>query len=108
VLTAADGLEALALLEGQTVDAILSDVVMPNMGGTELVHAVQRRYPRLPCLLMSGYAASSFGNARVERTPLLRKPFTSQQLRAAVAELLAFAPRDRAAGPSREGVAMPR
>ena len=55
-LHAADGLEALAILEGNAaVDVVLSDVVMPRMGGADLAKELARRRPDLPVVLMSGY-----------------------------------------------------
>jgi PAS domain S-box-containing protein len=89
VVTAGDGVEALALLRAQSVDAVLSDVVMPKLGGVELVHALREQYPNLPCMLMSGYSSASISTPGRELTvPLLRKPFTAQQLRLALSQLL--------------------
>ena len=41
IMAAADGREALAILEREPVDAIVSDIVMPNMGGYELCYEVR-------------------------------------------------------------------
>jgi PAS domain S-box-containing protein len=101
VLTAADGVAALAVLsslrtrDGQRasmrpVDALISDVVMPNMGGIELLRVVREQFPGLPCMLMSGYAPSVFGVPNnLPIASLLRKPFNGRELCNAVAELLA-------------------
>jgi PAS domain S-box-containing protein len=55
VTTASDGIEALEKLESMRFDAVLSDVVMPNMDGHELFLEIQRRYPGLPVLLMTAF-----------------------------------------------------
>jgi PAS domain S-box-containing protein len=89
VVTAADGVEALALLQAQHIDAVLTDVVMPKLGGVELVLAVRKLRPTLPCLLMSGYSTASLSAPSTELSlPMLRKPFSARQLRAALSRLL--------------------
>ena len=57
VLEAGDGVEALALLEQRLdeIDLILSDAVMPEMGGVALVHAVRERGWRAPVIILSGH-----------------------------------------------------
>ena len=56
VLTAEGGEEALALLENQGVDVILSDQVMPNMTGDQLLREVARRWPDVERILITGFA----------------------------------------------------
>lgn len=51
---AADGLQAVRLLEGGTFEAVVTDVVMPGMNGIELLRAVRERDLDLPVLVMSG------------------------------------------------------
>jgi CheY-like chemotaxis protein len=89
---AVDGLDAWRQLrrEATKVDAVVSDVVMPQMTGTELVARVQAYRPDLPILLMSGYSADDLGARGLEQppVPLLTKPFTHDELVAAVARLL--------------------
>jgi two-component system cell cycle sensor histidine kinase/response regulator CckA len=57
VLTAADGREALRLVDqaGNRVDLLLSDIVMPGIGGRELVWHLRARIPDLRVILASGY-----------------------------------------------------
>ena len=40
-LEAADGVEALQILAGETVDAVISDILMPNMDGFRLCHEIR-------------------------------------------------------------------
>jgi len=58
VLAAADGREALSLGESHAgqIDLLLSDVVMPQMGGPELARAFLARHPETRVIFMSGYA----------------------------------------------------
>ena len=50
--------EALKVLEGdQEIDAVLTDVMMPDMSGLELAEIVCNRYPAMKIVLMSGYVS---------------------------------------------------
>jgi PAS domain S-box-containing protein len=70
---------------GQSLDLLLSDVVMPGMGGRELAALVRQRYPRARVLLMSGYDESG----GVEGGDLIiGKPFTATALATRVREVL--------------------
>jgi CheY-like chemotaxis protein len=56
VLTASSGTEVLQLLsDGQAVDLVLLDYVMPGMSGDQLAQELKRLYPRVPIVLMSGF-----------------------------------------------------
>lgn len=55
-LFASSGLEALALLEKQHVDVVVSDMRMPGMDGAELLSQVQVLYPPTVRIILSGYA----------------------------------------------------
>jgi len=84
VLEAADGAEALHLVRRRNgaVDLILSDVVMPQMNGTELATRIGGEFPDIPVILMSAFAPA--GVARVgfgqSIVPVLQKPFDPVQL----------------------------
>lgn len=96
VLEAANGRDALALAETclASIDLLLTDVIMPGMGGTELASALQReREPGRPLavLYISGYTegAISRDGVLLVNAMLLDKPFTSQDLLEKVRESLA-------------------
>jgi PAS domain S-box-containing protein len=84
VLSAASGGEALALTRGlrRRPQLLVTDVVMPGMSGVELAEKLQKRWPALPVLFVSGH----LGNEVVGKGPLdehadlLSKPFTPEQL----------------------------
>jgi PAS domain S-box-containing protein len=53
--TAASGVHAMACLERQQFDLVLSDVVMPDMDGYELYQVVKGKTPKLPVILMTAF-----------------------------------------------------
>jgi CheY-like chemotaxis protein len=85
--------EALVLLEEteETIDLLLSDIVMPQMGGMELASELNERWPHIKILLMSGYPSRDVldKSALEIDTPFLGKPFSFQELCDKVAEVLA-------------------
>jgi CheY-like chemotaxis protein len=83
VLRASDGRSALEMLDGHgPPDLVLTDLMMPGMGGIELGRRLKERWPALPVLYMSGYSVEDLrreGVTGVERE-LLHKPFTPNSL----------------------------
>jgi two-component system, cell cycle sensor histidine kinase and response regulator CckA len=71
------------LEEAGHIDLLLTDVVMPEMSGYELVGRVRERRPEIRALFMSGYAHRVSGEAIAEGE-LLKKPFSPEQLARAV------------------------
>ena len=91
VVLAGNGREALALFDALTgVDLLLTDVVMPDLGGPELVERLSGRGVAVPVIYMSGYSDPA-GLRRVAITPtsrVLRKPFALVSLLRIVREVL--------------------
>ena len=97
VIAAADAGDALtAALRQPTIDLLLTDVVLPGMGGAELARRIQRDRAELPVLFMSGYTAGSIEQQKAvdPRLPLIQKPFDAQALLRKVRELLDQSPSD--------------
>jgi len=67
------------------VDLLVTDLVMPEMGGRELVERLRRVSPQLRTLCLSGYA---WPNSRDKDAAYLQKPFTSRELLARVRSAL--------------------
>ena len=92
VLDAKHGEQALEVLRDPPtpIDLVLSDLVMPAMGGVELADAMGRSHAGVPVLFMSGYWEADLLPHRYAAHDLhvLRKPFTSEQLMGAVARHL--------------------
>jgi signal transduction histidine kinase len=78
VLLAGDGRQALAVLQHEAVDAVVTDAVMPGMGGVELVQRLRQLRPELPVLLISGFVDEPLDLPR--GIPLLHKPFLPREL----------------------------
>ena len=92
VLHAANGLQALetARTEAGKLDLLLSDVVMPRLGGRELAERLQSQHPGLRVMFMSGYTADAVLRQGISDTggSFLQKPFTAQQLARKIREVL--------------------
>lgn len=92
VLRAADGEQALALCEQHkdTIDLLITDVVMPRVGGREVMERARRILPDLKVLFVSGYTnAAVVQNGDVDHgVAFLPKPFTPEALLRKVREVL--------------------
>ena len=92
VLTALDGLEALDVLRQHAGDIqlLITDVIMPKMGGRELAARVTALRPDIRVLYSSGYAADAIGDDGVlgEGINFLAKPYLPSRLADAVREVL--------------------
>ena len=92
VLAAADGREALEIAESRIGDVALlvTDVVMPNMGGPELARQLQQRWPAIRVLYMSGYTDDAVVRQGVlaDDVAFLQKPFTPMRLVQTVRQVL--------------------
>jgi two-component system cell cycle sensor histidine kinase/response regulator CckA len=82
VLTAANGAEALHLHEQHGCDAVLTDVIMPEMSGRRLAEILHGHQPDLPVLYMSGYSNGLLGTTHEldDGIAFIEKPFTASDL----------------------------
>lgn len=82
--------ERLAESLSHDYDVLVTDVVMPRMGGRELAERLRARRPGLPVLYLSGYTQSSLtaDDLKQPNTAFLQKPFTPMQLTMELARLL--------------------
>lgn len=92
VIEAANGREALVIVDQQeeTIDLVLTDVMMPQMGGRELAAHVTSRLPGTKILYMSGYTDDALMHHGVLKTNIafLEKPFTPDTLSRRVRDIL--------------------
>lgn len=59
VEVAGDGRQALQMLEERPPDLVVTDLVMPDIGGLELVRSIRQRHPQIPTVLMTDYGDES-------------------------------------------------
>ncbi len=92
VLEASDGLEALQVQEtyGRPVDLLITDVVMPRLGGPDLAEKLRQACPGLRVIFMSGYTDNKAVRDVMadRRNPFLQKPFTPTELTQATRRIL--------------------
>jgi CheY-like chemotaxis protein len=85
----ASGREALDMLAREPgIDLVVTDVMMPEMTGTELAAEVKRRWPGMRILFVTGYVGEAGEAGDLSGHELLRKPFTVNALAIAVAAAL--------------------
>jgi len=89
VLVAADGRQALKTCRETTVDLVITDLVMPEVEGLEMIQQLHREFPSIPVIAMSGTfgnlldAATHFGAVAV-----FEKPIDLEELFKAVRKVL--------------------
>lgn len=92
VLTAGNGLEALGIAEeyNESIDLLITDVIMPKMGGYELMQEIQKHRPQISVLYMSGYNDVMVTNQGLvdKDQHFLQKPFDIVQLEEMVRYIL--------------------
>ena len=91
VLLAADGVEALSVYQGNSggIDLVLSDMVMPRLGGLELYKALGELNPQLKMIIMTGYPLADDDKALLEKglVDWILKPFEIEGLNAKLRRL---------------------
>lgn len=92
VLATLNPVEAITLAENhcETIDLLLTDVVMPQMNGRELAEMLQEKHPHLKIIFMSGYTANVLAPHGVLESGLnfIQKPFSINDLSVKVREVL--------------------
>jgi two-component system cell cycle sensor histidine kinase/response regulator CckA len=94
ILTASNGDEACRLVQRQSesIDLVLSDVVMPQLGGPELAEFLAAARPDTPIIFMTGYSdypiVSENGDKRIAKHRAIMKPFRPSELLSIVREVL--------------------
>ena len=92
VSSACDGNEALEIIQTENghLDLVVSDLVMPNMGGRELYDFVSSNYPDLKMVLITGYPLGTHTRELLdrERVSWLQKPLSSELVSKTIHDLL--------------------
>jgi len=86
VVTASDGEEGLKRLAAGKIDVLITDIVMPNMDGRELLQQVNKDYPHIPVIFITGQAskAERKHSGKSDSEIYIVKPFKNQDIRFAL------------------------
>jgi two-component system, cell cycle sensor histidine kinase and response regulator CckA len=97
VIDVSDGEQGLAAFEeasnnGRTIELVVTDVVMPRLGGIPMIRQLRRRAPQMSFVFMTAYDGNALEELEfpAEEMFVLRKPFMIAQLRERVAAALAW------------------
>jgi PAS domain S-box-containing protein len=89
VVEAADGAEALKILQSESCDfdLLISDYAMPHLSGTDFLREAHNLCPDVPALIVTGYADADAIQDRPDGVEILQKPFTPSALESAIEAL---------------------
>jgi CheY-like chemotaxis protein len=88
VVTAADGEEAIEILERESISLLVTDIKMPKVDGLELLAYMTEKHSRTPCIVMTGYGTPEI-KRQVDQQEVLQyieKPFDFRKLAWAIIE----------------------
>jgi len=92
VLAAGNAAAGLELLDRQSIDLLLTDIVMPGgINGRELAHRARQRWPEIKIVFTSGFSEARLngdGGPLAACAPLLSKPYRKEDLASAAREAL--------------------
>lgn len=84
VITAQNGTEALALLDQEGPDLVLTDLLLPGLHGFDLCKRIKERHPSIPVIMMTGVYKSLHyqleGRWKSGAEDFLLKPFSPEEL----------------------------
>jgi len=80
-ITASDGIEALHKMKQEKADAVITDIVMPEMDGIALTKEILALYPKLPILVMTGHGKEYPAEAAITAgaRDFIEKPFSIEE-----------------------------
>ena len=90
VTTCPGGAEAIALTTDTEFDLVLTDLMMPNVGGIEVLAAVKERFPETQVLVMTAYATADTAIAAMKQGAYdyVQKPFKVDEIRLLIEKAL--------------------
>lgn len=85
---AANGMQALTILEQQEIDLVLLDVKLPGMSGLEILKEVKIRYEQVEVIMMTAYEELNLMNEAIKYGALtyFKKPFDISEVRRIIAK----------------------
>jgi DNA-binding NtrC family response regulator len=77
-VTAIDGVDALDKMKGNKIDAVVSDIKMPNMDGITLTSEISTQYPELPIMIMTAFEKEDTAGLAIcaGARDFIKKPFS--------------------------------
>jgi two-component system cell cycle sensor histidine kinase/response regulator CckA len=89
VLEAADGNEALKLIDENVFDLIISDLILPDLDGRKLISLIRAKWPKIPIILISGHLLEEADKVILDGpTRFILKPIDLNDLTEAVQRLI--------------------
>jgi len=91
VLSASNGLDGLKMIENEknSLDIIITDLVLPNISGVAVISIVKKKFPDLPVIAITGWGEHPESLAKEANADLvMEKPFKLPELEKAARELL--------------------
>ncbi len=92
VVAARNGKSGFKELQSNHYDLVLSDLVMPDVGGMDLLEQVVEKFPNSPCIILTGYGSikSSVEAIKKGAFDYITKPITSSELLMVIEKALKF------------------
>src|SRR5512135_2377029 len=80
-IVAVDGVDALDRMKGNKIDAVITDIKMPNMDGVALTVEILKKKPGLPILVMTAFGEEYSAGAAIAAgaREYIQKPFTPDE-----------------------------
>ncbi|CAM3537476.1 MULTISPECIES: response regulator transcription factor [Saccharibacillus] len=90
VRRAASGAEALAIMEEEAIDLVVTDIRMPGMDGLQLIEEIGRRFAGVRCILLTGHSDFSYAKKALQlrASDYVLKPVDDAEFVAAVSEAI--------------------
>jgi CheY-like chemotaxis protein len=88
VLTARDGSDAIKLLGQHSISLLVTDLMMPGVGGLQLIAYLTKNFPATPIIVMTGYGTADIRDNLIQEEVLryIEKPFHLKELASAIIE----------------------
>ena len=89
-VTAVDGMDALDKMKENKIDAVITDIKMPNMDGVALTVEILKQYPGLPILVMTAYGEEYSAGAAIAAgaREYIKKPFSPAEFFAQLQKMI--------------------
>ena len=89
-ILAADGVEALEKVESESPDLVITDLRMPRMDGTELLHQLKEKWPDIPVIVITAYGSieSAVEAMKAGAVDYIQKPFEQERIRLTIHKAL--------------------